>query len=204
MFCFFCQQVLQSSVRCNYGYYAFGEVAHFVYCLLQKIKQSRILPMIEQWEEYMTPKHSKFAAIDEDRFLAGIRVLSALEKSGSSYLEKEFRRDCRKFLEDSVNCVLSTVAARSVIGQGFSCFYLPILVGGNDHDPKHLFEMLLDGLLEKGWMRGAEMEACKSEYQSFLQEQRQLERISTRSRPDVGNVLTSCSTQVGFRVRLHL
>ena len=35
------------------------------------------------------------------------------------------------------------------------------------------------------------MEACKSEYQSFVQEQRQLERTSTRSRPDVGNVLTS-------------
>ena len=72
----------------DYGYYAFGEVAHFVYCLLQKIKQSRVLPLVEQWEEYMAPNHSKFAAIEEDQFLAGTRVLSALEKVGNSYLKK--------------------------------------------------------------------------------------------------------------------
>ena len=108
----------QSSV--DYGYYAYSEVSHFVYCLLQKIKQSSVLPLVEKWEEYMTPNHSQFAAIEEDRFLAGTRVSSALEKVGSSYLKKEFRRDCRRFLEDFVSCVLSTVAARSSIGQGLS------------------------------------------------------------------------------------
>ena len=188
----------------DYGYYAYCEVSHFVYCLLQKIKQSSVLPLVEKWEDYMTPNHSKFAAIEEDRFLAGTRVLSALEKVGSSYLKKEFRRDCRKFLEDFVNCVLSTVAARSAIGQGLSCFCPPILIGGDDHAPLQLFDLLLDGLLAKGWVRGGDMEACKSEYQSFVQEQRQLERTSTRSRPDVGNVLTFCSSKAGFRVRSHL
>ena len=48
------------------------------------------------------------------------------------------------------------------------------------------------------------MEACKSEYQSFVQEQRQLERTSTRSHPHAANVLTFCSLQAGFRVRHHL
>ena len=152
----------------------------------------------------MTPNHSKFAAIEEDRFLAGTRILSALEKVGSSYLKKEFRRDCKKFLEDFVNCVLSTVAARSAIGQGLSCFCPPVLIGGDDHAPLQLFDLLLDGLLAKGWVRGRDMEACKSEYQSFVQEQRQLERTSTRSRPDVGNVLSFCSSRAGFRVRNHL
>ena len=90
----------------DYGYYAYGEVSHFVYCLLQKNKQSSVLPLVEKLEEYMTPNHSKFAAIEEDRSLAGTRVLSALEKVGSSYLKKEFRRDCRNFLEDFINCVL--------------------------------------------------------------------------------------------------
>ena len=85
----------------DYGYYAFGEVSHFVYCLLQKIKQHSVLPLVEKWEEYMTPNHSKFAALEEDRFLAGTRVSSALEKVGSTYLKKEFRRDCRKFLGTS-------------------------------------------------------------------------------------------------------
>ena len=152
----------------------------------------------------MTPNHSKFATIDEDRFLAGTRVLSALAKVGSSYLKKEFRRDCRKFLEDFVNCVLLTLAERSAIGQGLSCFCPPVLIGGDDHAPLQLFDLLLDGLLANRWVRGGDMEACKSEYQSFVQEQRQLERMSTRSRPDVGNVLTFCSSQAGFRVRSHL
>ena len=122
----------------------------------------------------MAPNHSKFAAIEENRFLAGTRVSSVLEKVGSSYLKKEFRRDCMKFLEDFANCVLSTVAARSAKGHGLSCFCPPILVGGDHHTPMQPFDLLFDGLLEKGWVRGAEMEACKSEYQSFVQEQRQL------------------------------
>ena len=106
----------------DYGYYAFGEVAHFVYCFLQKTKPRSFLPLDEPWEEYMAPNHSKFAAIEEDSFLASTRVLSALEKVGSSYLKIEFRRDCRNFLEDSMNCVLSTVAARSAISQGVKLF----------------------------------------------------------------------------------
>ena len=122
--------------------------------------------------------HSKFALIEEDRFLAGTRVSSALEKVGSSNLKKEFRQDCRKFLEDFVKCVLSTVAARSAIAQMLSCFCLLILVGGDKHAPMQLFDMLLDELLENAWVRGEEMEGCKSEYQSFVQEQRQLERSS--------------------------
>ena len=139
----------------DYGYYAYGEVSHFVYCLLHKIEQSSVLPLVEKWEEYMTPNHSQFVAIEEDRFLAGTRVASALEKVGSSYLKKEFRRDSRKFLEDFVSCVLSTVAARSSIGQGLSCFCPPELIGGDDHAPLQLFDLLLDGLLAKGWVRGS-------------------------------------------------
>ena len=129
---------------------------------------------------------------------------AALEKVGSSYLNKEFRRDCRMFLEDFVNCVLSTVAARSVIGQGLCCFCLLIVLGGNDHAPMQLLDMLLDGLPEKGWAGGADMEACKSAYQPFAQEQRQLERTSTRCRPDVGNVLYFWFSRAGLRVRCHV
>ena len=130
--------------------------------------------------------------------------MAALGKVGSQYLQKEFRRDARRFLEDFLNCVLSTVAARSVIGQGLSCFCPAIVVGGDDVAPLQLFNKLLDGLLEKGWIRGSEVEACRAEYQSFVQEQRQLERSSTRSRPDVGDVLSFCSGKAGFRARRHL
>ena len=78
------------------------------------------------------------------------------------------------------------------------------MVGGDDVAPLKLFNKLLDGLLEKGWTRGSEVEACRAEYQSYVQEQRQLERSSTRSRPDVGDVLSFCSAQADFRARGHL
>ena len=117
------------------------------------------------------------------------RVMAALGKVGSHYLQKKYRRDARRFLGDFVNCVLSTVVARSVIGQCLSCFCPAIVVGGDDVALLQLFNKLLDGLLEKGWTRGSEVEACRTEYQSFVQEQRQLELSSTRSRPDVGDVL---------------
>ena len=130
--------------------------------------------------------------------------MAALGKVGNHCLQEEFPRDARRFLEDFVNCVLSTVPARSVIGQGLSCFCPAIVVGGDDVASLQLFNKLLDGLLEKGWTKGSEVEACPAEYQSFVQEQRQLERSSTRSRPDVGDVLSCCSAQAGFRARRHL
>ena len=159
---------------------------------------------MEQCVEYIVPNHSRFPAIDDKSFLVGTRVMVALGKVGSHYLQKEFRRDARRFLEDFVICVLSTVAAHSVIGQGLSCFCPAIVVGGDDIAPLQLFNKILDGLLEKGWTRGSEVEACRAEYWSFVQEQRQLERSSTRSRPDVGDVLSFCSAQAGFRARRHL
>ena len=35
--------------RADYGYLAFGELSQFVYCLLQKVKRSGDLPVIEKW-----------------------------------------------------------------------------------------------------------------------------------------------------------
>ena len=188
----------------DHGYHAFGELARFLYCMLPKIKKASSLPLIEQWEEYVVPNHSRFPAIDEKDFLAGTRVMAALGKVVSHYLQTEFRRDSRRFLDEFVNCVLSTVASTSVIGQALSCFCLAIVVGGDDVAPFQLFNKLLDGLLEKGWTRRSEVEACRAEYQSFVQEQRKLERSSTRSRTDVGDMLSFCSAQAGLRARRYL
>ena len=149
--------LVHSSTAADQGYHAFGELARFVYCLLQKIKQASSLPLVEQWGEYVVPNHSRFPAVDDKNFLAGTRVMAALGKVGSHYLQTEFRRDARRFLEDFVNCVLSTVASLSVIGQGLSCFCPAILVGGDDVAPLQIFDKLLDGLLEKGWTRGARL-----------------------------------------------
>ena len=132
-------------------------VSRVVYRLLQKIKKASSLPLVEQWEEYVVPNHSRFPAIDNKDFLAGTRVMAALDKVGSLYLQTEFRRDALRFLEEFVNCVLSTVASRSVIAQGLSCFYPAIVFGRDDVAPFQLFSKLLDRLLEKGWTRGAKL-----------------------------------------------
>ena len=195
---------IHSSTAADQGYHAFGELARFIYCLLQKIKKASALPLVEEWEEYVVPNHSRFPAVDDKNFLVGTRVMAALGKVGSHYLQKEFCRDARRFQESFVNCLLSTVAALPDIGQGLGCFCPAIVVGWDDFTPLQLFNKLLDGLLEKGWTKGSDIEACRAEYQFFVQEQRQLERSSTRSRPDVGDILSFCSGQAGFRARRHL
>ena len=195
---------VHSPTAADQGYHAFGELARFIYCLLQKIKKASSLPLAEQWEEYVVANHSRFAPIDDKHFLEGTRVMAAMGKVGSQFLQKEFRRDARRFLEDFLNCVLSTVASRSVIGQGLSCFCPAIVVGGDDVAPLQLLNKQVDGLLEKSWIRGSEVEAFRADYESFVQEQRQLERSSRRSRPDVGDVLSFYSGQAGFPARRHL
>ena len=188
----------------DYGYHTFGELARFIYCLLQKIKQGSSLPLVEQWDDYVLPNHSKFAPIADGESLAGTRVLAALNKIGSSYLKREFHREARRFLEEFTSSVLSTVSARLKIGQELSCFCPAIIFGGDHHAPLHLLVLLLDGLWDHGWVTGSGIEACRSEYQSFVQEQQQLERSSTRSHPDIGDVLSFCSSLVGFRAHQHL
>ena len=188
----------------DYGYHTFGDLARFIYCLLQEIKQGSSLPLVEQWDDFVLPNRSKFTTIADGVFLAGTQVLAAVNKTGSSYLKREFQRDARRFLEKFTTSVLSTVAAPSKIGQGLSCFCPAIIIGGDDHSPLHLLGLLLEGILDRGWIEGSEIEACRAEYQSFVQDQRQLERSSTRSRPDIGDVLLFCCSQVGFRARQHL
>ena len=177
------------STASDQGYHSFGELARFIYCLLQESKRASSLPLIEQWWEYVTLNYSRFPAIEEKNFLSSTRVIAALGKVGKQYLRTGFPCDVRRFAEEFVNCLLSTVASRSVIGQGMSCFCPAIVIGVDDVVHFQLFNKLLDGPLEKNWTRGSEVEACGVEYQSFAREQRQLERSSTSSRPDVGDVL---------------
>ena len=193
-----CVLVALNFTELNYGYLAFGELSRFVYCLLQNVRRSSDLPVIEKWEAYMLPNHSCFGASAEELFLEGICFVASLEKINSSFLRKEFRRDCRRFLEGLVSAILSTVAARSPIGQGLSCFCPDIVVGGDDYSAFHLFGQLLDGLLELGWVRGSEVEPAKAEFHSFVCEQRQVEISSHRSRAPKDRVFAFCN-QPSFR-----
>ena len=70
----------------DYGYHTFGELTRFINYLLQKILQGSSLPLVEQWDDYVLPNHSNFPPVADGELLAGIRVLAALNKIGSSYL----------------------------------------------------------------------------------------------------------------------
>ena len=171
--------IAEQSPGSGYGYRAYGELSHFVFCILQKIKKSKSLPLVEKWEDYVLPNHSSFAAIDEEQFLVGTRINAALEKMSSSYLRKDFRSNARRFLEEFCSTTLSTVAARSKLGQGVSCFCPEIILGGDDHSAFFLHGQLLDGLVECGWEKGSNVEVCKAEFQSFVPEH--LFRVSCRT-----------------------
>ena len=56
-------------------------------------------------------------------------MLSSLEKINSSFLRKELNKDCRHFFEDLVGTIVPTVAVRSPVGQGLSCFCPEIIIG---------------------------------------------------------------------------
>ena len=168
------------------------------------MKASGSLPVVEKWESYMLPNHSSFTAIEDQHFLLGTRVHAALEKMTSQYLKKEFRSSARLFLEDFTSTVLSTVAARSKLGQGVRCFCPEIIIGGDDHSAFFLFGQLLDGLVECGWEKESTVEACKGEFQSFVNDQRQLECHASRKHTDISNVLSYLTRQSGFRSRRHL
>ena len=152
----------------------------------------------------MLPNHSSFTAIEEDHFLVGTRVHAALERMTSDYLKREFRNSARRFLEEFSGTVLSTVAARSKLCQGVSCFCPEIIIGGDDHSAFILFGQLLDGLIACGWEKGSNIEACKAEFQSFVNDQYQLECHACRKHSDISNDLTYLIHQSGFRSRRHL
>ena len=154
--------------------------------------------------ELHAPKPFVLQAIEDEHFLFGTRVHVALEKMTSQYLKKEFRSSTRRFLEEFTSTVLSFVAARSKLGQGASCFCPEIIIGGDDHSAFFLVGQLLDGLVECGWEKGSTVEACKAEFQSFVNEQRQLESHAGRKRSDITSVLSYLSHQSGFRSRRHL
>ena len=191
------------SGRADSGYLAFGELFRFVYCLLQKGKRNSDLEVLDKWESYFLLNHSCFGAIEEEHLLEGTRLLSSVEKMNSSFLRKEFRKDCRRFLEDHVSTILTTVAARSPIEHGLSCFCPEIIIGGDDHSAFYLFGQLLDGLLELGWVRASGTEPAKAEFHSFVRKQRQMEVSGKRSRVPVNSVFAFCN-QPGFRSRRNL
>ena len=77
------------------------------------------------------------------------------------YLKKEFRSNARRFLGEFCSTMLSTVAARSKLGQKVSCFRPEIILRGDVRSAFFLYGQLLDGLVECGGRRGPILRLAK-------------------------------------------
>ena len=62
----------RSSTAVDDGYHFFGEWARFNNCWLQKINKASSLLLVEQWEERMTPRHSRFLVSGDKDFFLGL------------------------------------------------------------------------------------------------------------------------------------
>ena len=196
--------VEQAAGNSDYGFRAYGELSRFVYCLLQKIKKPEVLPPVEHWDRYMLPNHSVFESLDYEHFLSGTTLMGSLERLSSIYVRKEFKKNCWEFFDHFVSCILSSVSARSPIGRGLSSFCPEILIGGDEHSATSLFVELVNALGRLKWLKSTEKEASKSEFQSFVRDQRELEYGSGVRRPEIGNILTTYLSQLSFRSRRNL
>ena len=49
----------------------------------QKINKTSSLLLVEPWEDYIVPNHSRFPAIEGNDFVSGTRLIAALDKVGS-------------------------------------------------------------------------------------------------------------------------
>ena len=76
-----------------------GELSHFVYCLLQKIKQSGALPVMEKWESYKPPKNSSLAPIERSACLRGFASTLPWRKPAIYHLKNELEGSARRFFE---------------------------------------------------------------------------------------------------------
>ena len=115
----------------------------------------------------------------------------------------EFWKDCRQFLNEFVSTILSTVAARFLVGQGQSCFSLEITVAGDDYSAFYFFGRLIDGLLNPGLVKGCKVEATEGKFHSFMSERRQVDQ-SGGLLIVITDVFSICCGQPGFRFRRRL
>ena len=143
-------------------------------------------------------------SFEEEHFLEGTCLSSSLKKISSSILPKEFRKNCRRFLEDLVLEHHPLYSCRAVSSWARTELFCPqIINGGDDYSAFHLFGQLLDGLLELGWVTGSEIEPAKAEFHSFVREERQVEVTGNRSRVPINSVFGFCN-RPGFRSRRNL
>ena len=154
----------------DYGFRYFGEMSHFAWSLLSKVKKPSELPVVEDWESYMSPRVKDLSGISLKLFLKDHKEMDDLLSStagGSS-----FRKTALSFLELLIEEIVGSVAATSDIGRGLSCFSADVLIGGDDSFVFKAFGVFVNRLLHAGRLSSTQVEDATNEFKSFIVEVR--------------------------------
>ena len=160
--------------RDDYGFHCYSELFHFVYCLLSKTRAVSSLPSIHQWDAYMSVEPvKKMATIPHGLFLVNRPFGEELLQAKMSGV-REFRQDCRKFLDQLVEKIHKTVYCSSPISQERCAFCPELLFEGDDVIVFDLFAKLVAGLARCGLLTGecsvrpGVLTSCLRGVQSFV------------------------------------
>ena len=121
----------------------------------------------------MTPQSvKKMSPIPDDLFLVNQsfgEVLLAAKMSGA----REFRLDCRRFLDRLVDKIRQTFFCSSPVSQGLYCFCPELLLDGDDDVVIDLFAKHVGSLGRCGLWSSGEVTESKAEFLSYVVEARQ-------------------------------
>ena len=190
--------------RADYGFHGYGELCHFVYCLLMKTRDISSLPAIHDWEEYMdVEKVAEFLPAPIESFLENCdfgRFLSAGKTSGVL----EFRVHCKEFLDRLVFVILKNPAVSSRVARGFSCFCPEIMLEGDDRAVFRLFADLTGVLESCGLLAADETKAGIEQFNSYIVEKRRPHDRSNITASEISDVVQYLLRDFSFHARHHV
>lgn len=179
--------------RSDYGFHSYGELCHFVYCILGKTRDLLCLPSIHDWEAYMEVELvNEFPAVSDDDYLANYELGERLRGSSGSEI-REFGVKSRQFLDSLVTHLLSLVFASSSVSQGLYCFCPELLLEGDDVAVLELFGKLLKVFSDSGLLTSVEVAEAREEFTTFVVEIRLSHKSSKQRAEDIPDIISYLS-----------
>ena len=81
----------------EYGFYSYGELCHFVYCLLSQSRQVADMPVLDDWDTNLdVAKVAALGKVDTDGFLV-IRLFGTELRRANTGKVRDIRSRCREF-----------------------------------------------------------------------------------------------------------
>ena len=134
----------------------------------------------------------EFPAVSNELFLANYELGQLLAASKGSEV-REFRDNCRLFLDSFVEHLLSLVYATSLVSRGLYCFCPELLLEGDDLAVLDLFGKLLRVLQECGYLTAEESIGAREEFATFVVDIRLSHKSSECRAEDIVDIVTYLS-----------